>query len=231
VSELNTVQETNRRSLILSQLGADRLLALAGIIGPLILIVCDWSAALTAKGYNIIRDSISSLAWTNLGWLQTIGFLAMGLLMEMYFAGLILNIRPWRGYRTSAILLVLSGFCLLMVGAFHADAAEGLITIQGEIHLAVSRLVFLIFPIAILILSSSMKRDPRWQNLYLYTLITVFAGVVLIIIVLLVSQTPWFGLFERLLVANMIIWIEVTAIRLLRFSTKKQPEKNAANSH
>jgi hypothetical membrane protein len=231
MSESRMDQETNFRSLIVNQLDGESLLALAGIVGPLILVVCDWSAALTAKGYNIIRDSISSLAWTNLGWLQTIGFLAIGLLMEMYVAGLIFNIRPWRGYRISAILLVLSGFGLLMIGAFHADAAGGLVTVQGDIHLAASRLVFLIFPIAILILSFSIKRDSRWQNFYLYTLITVFVGVVLIIVVLLVSQTRWFGLFERLLVANMIIWIEVTAIKLFRFSMYKKRVKNASNSN
>ena len=198
------------------------LLAMSGILGPLVLIISDYTAAFTTPGYNIIRDSISSLALTRMGWLQTIGFLAIGLLVEIYVAGLLLNIRPRRGFRPSVALLVLFGFGLLMIGAFRTDAASAVTTVEGTIHGIASKTVFVIFPITAWLMSFSIKHDPRWRHLYLYTVITVIIGFLLIAAVYLANHTNWFGLLERLLVANMIIWVEVTAIRLLQLSLRRE---------
>jgi hypothetical protein len=43
----------------------------------------------------------------------------------------------------------------------------------------------------------------------------VLLGIALAI---LQEESSWFGLVERLLVANMIIWVEVSALKLLRLS-------------
>jgi hypothetical protein len=209
---------------VVGPLSIHGLLALGGIIGPIVLVVGDYTPAFLTPGYNFIRDSISSLAWTNLGWMQTIGFLAIGILVEIYVAGLLLNIHPRRGFSVSGVLLVLFGFGMLMIGAFHTDvsgATES--TLQGTIHGFAAKTVFVTFPIAAGLMSFSIKRDTRWRHLYLYTLITVIIGFLLLIAVWLAGDTNWFGLFERLLVANMIIWVEVTAIQLLLLSLRKKP--------
>jgi hypothetical protein len=75
-------------------------------------------AAFSAPGYNPIRDSISSLAFTPMGWLHTIAFLAMGLLMEIFVAGLLFGIRGVRGLGLGVGLLVCFGFGLLLIAAF-----------------------------------------------------------------------------------------------------------------
>jgi len=67
--------------------------ALVGIVGPIVVVVGDIAASLSILGYSPVRDSISSLALTPIGWLQSICFLAMGLLLEIFVAGLFLNIR------------------------------------------------------------------------------------------------------------------------------------------
>jgi hypothetical protein len=38
------------------------------------------------------------------------------------------------------------------------------------------------------------------------------------------DDISWFGLLERILVANMIIWVEVAAIDLLRLSVHRGEE-------
>jgi hypothetical protein len=197
------------------------LLALAGILGPLVLFIGDYTPALTTPGYNIIRDSISSLALTEMGWVQTLGFLTIGLLVEIYVNGLLLNIRPRRGFRPGVALLVFLGFGLLMIGAFHTDAV-GATTFGGTIHGVASKSVFVIFPIAACLISFSIKHDLRWRRLYLFTMVAVILGFLLMAAVWLANDTRWFGLFERLLVANMIIWVEVTAIQLLRLSLRRK---------
>ena len=155
--------EDKPRSII-GPLNVYSLLALAGIVGPAVLIVTNLTAAFSVTGYSLIRDSISSLAWTPMGWLQSIGFLTIGLLVEVFTAGLFLGIRATRGFSLGIGLLACFGFGLLIIGAFREDPAGGPQTIQGTIHTVTAIIAFSLFPIASLLISSSLKRDPYWQG-------------------------------------------------------------------
>jgi len=198
------------------------LLALAGMAGPIVLGATDISAALSTPTYNLIRDSISSLALTSLGWIQTIGFLAIGLLIEIFTAGLLYNIRRARLFRLGIALLVLFGFALLLIGAFRTDALGAERTIEGSIHGLAATTAFWIFPIAILVMSPSLRNDPDWKGIFRYTIV---AGVLAVALVMTIGALPdnlsWFGLLERLLVLNMIVWLEVAAFKLLLLSLKR----------
>jgi hypothetical protein len=222
--EINNMYVLLRQRPIVGPLNIYGLLALAGILGPPVLIIASYTAAFTTPGYNIIRDSISSLALTRMGWLQTVGFLTIGTLVEIYVVGLLFNIGPRRGFQLSAVLLLFVGFLLLMTGAFHTSAAGAAPTIEETIHGIASKTVFVIFPVAVWFISFSIKHDPRWRYLFLYTMVTVILGFLLILAAYLAINTNWFGLFERLLVWNMVIWVEVTAVRLLRLSLCGQHE-------
>jgi len=198
-------------------------LALAGVVGPFVLICADLTAALSAPGYNLIRDSISSLALAPMGWLQTIGFLAVGLLTEIFVAGLLFNIRGGRGFKLSIGLLVCFGFGLLLIGAFRTDPVGAPHTIEGTIHSVTATTVFWLFPIAVLLLTPSLRSDSYWKDIYVYTVVTSVLALALITgRVGLPAQLSWFGLYERILVANMIIWVEVMAVRLLRLSLSRE---------
>ena len=202
-------------------------LAVAGIIGPITLIVGDLSAGLASPGYSIIQDSISSLALTTIGFIQTIGFLALGLLVEIFTAGLLFNIkRGARGFYLGIAIFVFFGFAMLLIGAFHTDplgTADVARSLDGRIHGFVASAAFLLFPIAILALIPSIKKDPNWKYLYPYTLVAFILAAVLVVAVKLLPDTNMdFGLIERLLVANMIIWIEVAAVNMFILSLKRK---------
>jgi hypothetical protein len=198
-------------------------LALAGMAGPVVLAVTDLTASFTNTSYSLVRDSISSLALTHIGWLQTIGFLAIGLLVEIFVAGLLFNIKRVRGFHLSIGLLVFFGFCLLLIGAFHTNPVGGPDTIDGTIHSLVATGAFWIFPIAVFIIAPSLRKDPNWSNIFHYTIATAGLGLILVIALgIAQDKISWFGLLERLLVANMIIWVEVVAIKLLCLSVNRE---------
>ncbi len=218
----NTKQKSRNSSRTMDVHG---ILALAGIVGPLVLIATDFAAAFSQPGYNFVKDSISSLALTSLGWIQTIGFLVIGLLVEIFTAGLFLNVNRRRGFGLGIGLLALFGFSLLMIGAFRTDPVGGVRTIDGTIHLIASIAVFGLFPIAVLALVSSLRNDPHWRGMFLYTIITIGLGSALALgRLFLPEKLSWFGLYERLMVANAVIWVEVVAIRLLLLSLKRKRE-------
>jgi len=199
--------------------------ALVGIVGPIVVIVGDLVASLSIPGYSPIRDSVSSLALTPIGWLQSICFLAMGLLLEIFVAGLFFNIRRARGFHAGIGLLALCGFGLMLIAAFRMDPPEAdLRTIEGMIHTVASYGLGLLFPIAILLLTPSLKSTPNWKNIFVYTLIAGVLALALMIGLFLFDQTGWFGLYERIIVANVIIWVEVVAVHLLRLSLRREPE-------
>jgi MFS family permease len=198
--------------------------ALVGIVGPIVVIVGDLAASLSTPGYSLVRDSVSSLALTRIGWLQSICFLAMGLLLEIFVAGLFFNIRRARGFHAGIGLLALCGFVLMLIAAFHMDAPGGPRTTAGIIHTIASYGLGLLFPIAILSLAPSFKSTPNWKNIFVYTLVAGILALALIIGAFFTEQTGWFGLYERIIVGNALIWVEVVAVHLLRLSLRREPK-------
>jgi hypothetical membrane protein len=202
------------------------LLAIAGIIGPIFWLVGDLFASLNSPGYSLVENSISSLALTNIGWLQTIGFLALGLLVEIFAAGLLFNVKSTRGFYPGIAIFVIFGFAMLLIGAFRTDAsgtAETARTIEGRIHGLTAQTAFTLFPVALLFLLPSIKKDPNWKCLNRYTLITCILSVVLIILIKILSEpNPAFGILERLVVINMILWVDVSAVNLFIISLKRK---------
>ena len=197
--------------------------ALVGIVGPIVVIVGDLAASLATPGYSPVRDSVSSLALEPIGWLQSICFLAMGLLLEIFVAGLFFNIRRARAFHASIVLLALCGFVLMLIATFHMDH-PGAPPIDGTIHTIASYGLGLLFPIAILSLAPSLKSTPNWKNIFIYTLIAGVLALALIIGAFFTEQTGWFGLYERIIILNALVWVEVVAIHFLRLLLRQEPK-------
>jgi chromate transport protein ChrA len=197
--------------------------AIVGIVGPIVVIVGDIAASLSVPAYSPIRDSVSSFALTSLGWLQTICFLAMGLLWEIFTAGLYFTIRRARGFHVGIVLFALCGFVLMLIAAFHM-AHTGAPRIDGTIHNAASYGLGLLFPIAILLLAPSLKNTPNWKNIFIYTIIAGILAFALIMGALFAEQRGWFGLYERIIILNALVWVEVVAIHFLRMLLRQEPK-------
>ena len=102
---------------------------------------------------------------------------------------------------------------------------------EGMIHGITAKTAFTIFPVAILIMAPSLNNDPRWNRIFSYTIVAgILAVLLIILLVILDDRISWFGFLERLLVANMIVWIEVAGVNLLIISLKKQKEVKSDNT-
>lgn len=205
--------------------------AIVGIVGPIVVIVGDFAASLSIPGYSPVRDSVSSFALTSLGWLQSICFLAMGTLLVIFVGGLYFGIRRARGFHAGIVLLALCGFVLMLIATFHMDHS-GAPPIDGEIHTIASYGLGLLFPIAVLSLSPSFKGTPNWKGIFVYTLIAGVLAFGLIIGAIFGDQRGWFGLYERIIILNALVWVEVVAIHFLRLllgqESKPQPLRSDA---
>jgi len=200
-------------------------LAFAGMAGPLVLIILDITAGLSSPDYSYLRDSISSLGLTQFGPLQSVGFLTIGLLVEVYVVGLLYNIKPSRGFHLSIGLLMFFGFGMLLIGAFRTDPIGAPDTVEGTIHSYSATGAFTVFAVAILFIAQSLKNDRNWNSFYRYTVFTGILGVLFVLfMVIFQDKISWFGLYERLLVLNMVVWVGMTAVRLLILSIRRNIE-------
>ena len=198
-------------------------LALCGATGPIILVAMDLVAALTQPKYSLVHDSISALALTSMGWIQTTGFMLIGLLIEAFTAGLFLNIKRRRGFGFGIALLAFFGFGMLVLGVFHINAVGAPATFDSRIHITAAYSVLGLFPVALALMFSSVKNDPRWHALFPYTVIAaIFALAIAVGRLFLPAGFSWFGLYERVMVLNAISWVGVFAIGLLRLSFLRQ---------
>jgi hypothetical membrane protein len=193
-------------------------LSMAGIMGPLLLLGAEIVVLPSVANYSPVRDSISILAWTGLGWIESFTFLITGLLLEVFAAVLLLGIRGRRGFNLGILLLTLSGFGLVLVGAFRTDIPNYTQTIGGTIHGIAANTTFILLPVAILLIAPSLKRDAYWRSLFPYSIATAVFALIWIFIyrVWMPAEQGWFGLYERILAGAEIIWVEVMAMWLLR---------------
>jgi hypothetical protein len=155
----------------------------------------------------------------------------MGLLLEIFVAGLFFNIRRARAFHAGIVLLALCGFVLMLIAAFHMDHS-GAPPVDGIVHTIASYGLGLLFPIAILSLAPSFKSTPNWKGIFVYTLIAGVLAFGLIMGALFGDQRGWFGLYERLIILNSLVWVEVVAIHYLRLllgrESKPQPLQSGA---
>jgi len=221
ISELTSVSK---------RLNINTVPALVAIIGGTVVIVSDLAVSLSIPGYSPIRDSVSSLALTSLGWLQSICFLAMGLLLQIFVAGLFFSLRRACGFHAGIVLLALCGFVLLLIATFHMDAEGAERTIDGIIHTIASYGLGLLFPIAILSLAPSLKSTPNWKNVFIYTIIAGVLALALILGAIFGDQSGWFGLYERIIILNALIWVEVVAIHWLHLLLRQEPKPKSLQS-
>lgn len=217
MNKMSVDQQTNASPLF-GWFKLHEFLAVAGIAGPLLLLGAEIVVLPSVGNYSPVRDSISSLAWGWLGWIESSTFLITGLLLETFAAVLLLGIRWSRGFKLGIFLLTCSGFGLILIGAFRADAPYFAPTISGQIHGIAANITFTLLPLAILLIAPSLKKDPYWRSMFVFSIaIAVFALIWIgIYRVWLPQQLSWFGLYERILAGFEIIWVEVMAFWLLR---------------
>jgi hypothetical membrane protein len=183
---------------------------LAGIAGPIVswglsvVVIAGW------PGYDPVAQSISLLANAPLGWLQTVAFVASGLLGLAWAAGLssVLGASPRQRTLVRALLLLQAAITIAFA-IFPTDPDGVPLTTIGRIHLANFYLYAVTMPLTLVVLGLVMRRDPRWRGSVRPTLIAavlVVGSSFLVPLTLEGPLTPWLGLLERLYVAIPSVW-------------------------
>jgi hypothetical membrane protein len=168
------------------------------LAGPAIFILTALVFGLVKPNYRPVRNTISELALGRYGYVQTINFVVSGLLLASL--GVTIALQNGSSYGSTAVTIM--GAVLFLSAIFPTDptTANGSTTV-GKIHNA----IFLVGMLAIISAQFVVGFSNLGSALGIFSLVCgVLAPVNL---VAMVTQHAYAGLFQRLLVLTIMVWI------------------------
>ena len=183
------------------------------IFGNLTLPITDVIAILLHPGYNPLSKSVSDLALEPYGWVQGIGLFLGGIGVIACALGLSLVLSKQWEVKLGDVSILLVGISLILTAIFHTDPPGHEVTVYGHIHHVASFVAALSALPAFFLISPGIRNNRR---LFIYTIIS---GILQIALEVGRGRLPsdWvlFGLHERLIGANEVIWIIVISWTIL----------------
>jgi len=201
-----------------------RLLAICGVIGPVIYAIVVLTLGLLRPGYNPVTQSMSEFGEVgapNAIVMNAAGFILLGLLMIAFTFGLHRGISKGKGSKIGPALLAVTGVGLVGAGIFPCDPGcvdESLIGIVHSIFSTISAFAGIFAPFAI---SRRLKKDSLWQGYWAYSVVTGVMALGVSAVYGLEILELWKGALQRVSMGIHLLWIEVMAIRLLRLSISR----------
>ena len=205
------VRETDRRR----SRTVVRAAAFAGVVGPvlfgaviLVLTVVQYDFMLEF-GWRPLEDPgsgwPSGLALGPHGWLMNLAFVFAGVLLVVFAVGLHHGLHP--GSEVGPVLLFLSGVGMALL-VFETDPIRrtGPRSWPGFIHDAAFAVFALALLLSLLFLWRRMNGDSLWQGHARFTLATALVCAACLVL-------P--GVAYYVFLAAALLWIELTAVRLL----------------
>lgn len=202
-----------------------RLVALLGIVSPIVCVLVFTLAGFLRPGYSPINHVISDLGVGPGGWILNADLIISGLLFIIFSIGFYQWMRPVisRGWLlVSTILLMLSGAGVVNEGIFHqpnqGDPAAHLHMVLHGIGLAV---LLYSLVIALLIIGWQLCKTPSWRGYGWYLLLTALVTLGLLILPAQIAGSGHIGGFiERAQVIVGFSWSIVIGWRL--FTQQRQ---------
>ncbi len=193
------------------------LLGMAGIIGSLLFVIIMLTLDAIQPGDNPIVKTISELVYGSYGWLQTLAFIAFGILFLAFVVRLYSMTRRKIGSITGASFFSVTGISFFLVAAYPAQTGGLEMTFQGLMHNSFAGLISASFIIGCIAFAFHFRRDPHWRGYWPYTILTV---VLCLAFALLWAVIPpeWQlrGLSERLLLISGFAWVSFVSLKMVR---------------
>ena len=202
---------------------------LVGIIGPLIYIFAVFLGGALRHDYSALYNAISELSMANAPnkILMDILFGLYNIFILVFGAGAFLDTDfKSKKFNTAALMLVVIGILGLLVLVFTQDPRGSPATLYGTLHIALSGVTALLTIISIILVDLSFKDYIDQKNFTRYSYLTAIliflsggAGAASI-----ANNSQFGGLFERITIFLIMVWVMVFSYILWKGNPKTVPE-------
>lgn len=187
------------------------------IAGPVLIIAITIVLESIQPGYDRVYDTLSGLVWGHLGWLETGCFFLFALVLVALGFNLNQKSNGRRIFRFAILMVFLMSAGFVTIAVIPTNAPGEPATLTVFIHRFTAGLICFLFPVVCLSIASGLSDDSTSKRIRNFSLTTGGIGIALSIagMAIIVTETPWKGAIERIILANGILWIEVVGVWLL----------------
>ena len=186
--------------------------AAAGIIGPVLYTVTWIVLGFLDSTYSHTRDPISNLSAIGASYalVMTIIIFVFALLIVVFAYGLHRGLPS--GFWLGPAVLAISGIGYAGIALAPLDLAD--LEATNLPHMISASVTVFAMMLAPIFLFSRLRRDSGWKNLSGYSIATTVLAFAFAILASLPAFVGWEGLMQRLVLAVVLVWMIVIAIRL-----------------
>lgn len=178
-----------------------QILAICGILSPIVYTVMWILGGILQSDYNHIQDDISSLfavSAPNKGLMQSF-IITSSVLLFVFYIGLHEGINNGGGSIVGPILFLTSSVLGILVALFFPlDAGGEIITLRGKMHLILVVGSGLLTIAGMVALYFRLQSVEVWSAFATYSLISAIVSLILVIISGIFIKSKYRGLLERL---------------------------------
>ncbi len=201
-------------------------LARFALAGVAVYVAIDILLAFLRPAYSLLYNAESDYGRGPWFWVMDLNFLLRCALSLAIASALYRVVRPDGRIRGGLALLVTWAVCSGLL-AFFADDPEG--TPQhgsGIVHLVLALIAFTAITIGTILISASLMSDPAWRPAAPVLLAISIAGAVAYLLLGKAVGHPHApgGLYERIFLGLVLLWIAVAALAIVRRTSATQPE-------
>lgn len=193
---------------------------LGGVAGPVLFALTTVICGAIRPGYDHVNQFISELGATgtsNAELMNGMGFIPSGLLIALFGISLLAFYAKGALSGIGSALIVLFGLGMITVGVFSCDPGCMMETQESVIHDKVSAVIFTGVIIGLILLGLSHRKRPEWKSLWLYSVLSaVLLAVLLALLISSAESRTGTGLWQRLFLLVLFVWMGVHGVRLYR---------------
>jgi hypothetical membrane protein len=209
------------------------ILALCGVVGPLLFTLVLLVLGILAAPYNHVAQYMSELGATGVPYaivMNAAGFIMLGCCIILSALGLHQGINSSNKSKIGPTLLMFSGIGFIMTGFLPCDPGCVTVSIIGILHGYAALLAQMALILALLPFAFRVKNVKGWENYDLFSLVMFLLSLLLAGLYKSFLFEGTIGLLQRLSFGVPLAWLEIVMINLFRQTTPHHMENNAVNT-
>src|SRR5919108_2435878 len=148
-----------------------RILAAAGIVGPVVFTILVGIQGMAHRDYSHLALPISALAAWPHGWLQSLNFLTLAVLMTGFAVAFHRGVRPNKSARIGPACFFVSAVGLALAGLFPWARIGNAFSVPRG-HLVGAFMAFVGAGTGLLFMARRMVKDAEWSHLAMYVAVS-----------------------------------------------------------